>query len=118
VGGYLSDFIWGHFHDSGEDHPQRLSTNNNPRQPHRTLGRDNEPTWKTRAILTLLLFTFSWRQPALLAPYQHCLRECKTQTLGLPDTPLQPLTAPNLPRSSTTGRDPAVRSSALQLPDE
>jgi hypothetical protein len=118
VGGYLSNFIWGHLDDSDEEHTQRLGPNNHPRQPHRTLGRENDQTWKTRAIITLLLFTFSWRQPELLAPFQRCLRECQTQTLGLPDTLSPPSFAPNLPRPSTTGRDPSVQYSALQLPDQ
>jgi hypothetical protein len=105
VGGYLSNLIWGPRHDSGEDHPQRLGTNDNPSQHHRTLGRDNEPTWKTRAILTLLLFTFSWRQREPLTRYLHCLQKCKPQVPGLPDPSPPPSTASNIPRSSPAGHD-------------
>jgi hypothetical protein len=108
VGGYLSDFIWGHLYGADEEHPQRLGPNRNDRQFHRTREGDTEPTWKTRAIITLLLFTFSWRHPELLVPSQRCLQECRTRTLGLPDALPPPSTAPKLPRPPTTGRDPSA----------
>jgi hypothetical protein len=103
VGGHLSNFIMGHFRYFDKDNPQHLVAGNDPSQRRQTPGRDNEPTWKTRVILTLMFFTLSWRQPEPNTPYLHCLQMCRPNVQGVQSPSPPPPTDSNIPQASSTG---------------